>query len=187
MQSKLGQEQQAAVLVLLCQVDGDRSILFTKRSTKLRQDAAEISFPGGHVDSAVDNSFVDTALRETEEELMPPDDFSFMNQIDIVGQTTQLSSLRGTPVTPVVGVLQHELSGTGLPHVFPGSPDEVDVVFTVSMKTLMETESSRKLPENRFRLDRGPVFPTQHGEIWGLTAYILRPLLHQLLRPVFLR
>ncbi|KAL7576296.1 hypothetical protein ACA910_018119 [Epithemia clementina (nom. ined.)] len=179
-------ENQAAVLVLLCQVNGESSLLFTRRSAKLRRHAAEISFPGGHVDSS-DASFVDAALRETKEELLPADDFFLKNPIEILGQTTKLPSLRGTPVTPVIGGLFYELTKANIARTFPGEPKEVDEVFTVSIKRLLEVESSRELPDNRFRLRYGPVFPTEHGEIWGLTAYILRPLLHKLLRPVFVK
>lgn len=178
----------AAVLVLLCNVGGESSLLFTKRSSQLRRHAGEISFPGGHVDPPHDASVVEAALRETHEELMPRSDFWVQNPIAIVGQTTPLPSLRGTPVTPVLGVLFHEmdLTADNLEEIFPGSPKEVDQVFTVTLKRLLEVETSRKLPENRLRISHGPVFPTEHGEIWGLTAYIIRPLLHKLWRQVFL-
>ena len=176
-------QKQAAVLVLLCTVDGESSVLFTRRSSRLRRHAAEISFPGGHVD-ATDASVVHTALRETAEELLPRPGFWDDHPIEILGPTSQLSFLKGPPITPVVGVLWHpHLSHATLDDIFPGSPDEVEHVFAVSIQTLLEVETSRALPPNRFRLRHGPVFPTAQGDIWGLTAYILRPLLHKLLRP----
>jgi len=177
-------DREAAVFVMLCSVDQEPALLFTKRGSNLNQHAAEISFPGGHFEDEVDKDLVQTALRETQEELEPSPPSLISHQVEILGKAAKLPSLRGTPVTPVLGVLWHDLSKSNLQNVFPGSPGEVDVVFTVSVKELLQSETSRELPENRFKLRHGPVFPTEHGNIWGLTAYILRPLLHNLLKPV---
>src|SRR5690606_13277161 len=43
-------------------------VIFTKRRSKLRNHAGEISFPGGRI-AACDNSLLDTAIRETYEEI----------------------------------------------------------------------------------------------------------------------
>jgi len=65
---------------------------------------------------------------------------------------------------------------------FPGNPDEVSRVFCVSVRDLLEGEGMAPLK----RLGSGPVYETVHGTIWGLTALVLRPILHQILKPVFL-
>lgn len=172
-------KKRAAVLLLLCNVDGIPSILFTKRGRRLKQHAAEICFVGGHFDEG-DKDLLQTALREAQEELHPQPGF-IQDKVKVLGKTTSLPSLRGTMVTPFVGVLLYNLTHISLPQVFPGSPGEVDAVFTVSIRDLLRSETSIKLPPNRFQLERGPMFPTKHGEIWGLTAYILRPILRKLL------
>ena len=199
-------DRQAAVLVLLCSVGGQPSVLLTKRSSRLSQHAAEISFPGGHYEDDQDSSLIDTALREAMEELLDDDpsadDPSSQNDdehhnkkllfsqhspvLQIVGQAVSLPALRGTPVTPVIaGWMEDFSSADHVAQYFPGDPREVAQVFTVPLQRLVEVETTRRLPQNRFGVTQGPVFPTEQGNVWGLTAYILRPLLHTLLGPVF--
>ena len=176
----------AAVLVILCMVDGSPSIIFTRRASKLKEHASEISFPGGHFEDAVDASLEETAVREAEEELEPHKTLlsDFRKSLQVIGPTTPLPSLRGTPVTPFLSVLWKDLNDP-VSKYFPGQPEEVDLVFSVTLQELIQNETSHDLPDNRFGLRKAPLFPTPHGEIWGLTAFILRPLLHRLLKPVF--
>jgi nudix motif 8 len=87
--------REAAVLVVLCNVDERPSILFTRRSESLTLHASEISFPGGHYDKLKDESLQETALRETYEELMPPPvHVAILDEIQILGQATPLPSLK---------------------------------------------------------------------------------------------
>ena len=172
--------RQAAVLVLVCNVDGKPSILFTRRSAHLSQHAAEISFPGGHLEKS--ETYEIAALRETCEELLPPDGFS--TQVQMIGRTTKLPSIRGTPVTPVLAVSPNYLSD--IHELFPGNPNEVDLVFSATVADLVENEGSHVIPNNRFGNTLAPTFTTPHGKIWGLTAFILKPLLQKVLKPVYL-
>ncbi len=59
----------AGVLVPFCIVDGKPSILFTKRSHKIVRNKSDVSFPGGKMDDKFDKNIIDTALRETMEEI----------------------------------------------------------------------------------------------------------------------
>lgn len=179
----LPSERTAAVLVLLCSVHNEPSILFTKRAAHLKNHAAEMAFVGGHFDAA-DQSLIDTAIREAQEELLPTLP-SFASCLDILGVCTPLPSIRGTPVTPVIAVLWPDLT-LPLKDYFPGDPAEVDMVLAVSIRDLVQNETTKTLPSNRFRLVEAPVYPTPHGDIWGLTAYILQPLLRRLFRRTFL-
>lgn len=175
-------QRQAAVLILLCNVEGEPSILFTRRSRHLNEHAAEISFPGGHVEES--ETYKEAALREACEELLPPD--GFLSNVQIIGRATQLPSIRGIPVTPVLGVLPstelRDIHG-----LFPGSPDEVELVFSASVADLSRNEGSRPIESPRFGVNHGPTYATPHGTIWGLTAFILRPILHRILKPVYLK
>ena len=57
----------AAVLLGITDEDAPK-VLLTKRSSALRHHPGQISFPGGKHEAS-DNSLLDTALRETEEEI----------------------------------------------------------------------------------------------------------------------
>ena len=173
--------RRAAVLVLLCNIDGEPSLLLTRRAAHLSQHAAEISFPGGHVEKA--ETYEEAALREACEELLPPK--GFMSNVEIIGHATKLPSIRGTPVTPVLAVSPNKLSD--IHELFPGNPNEVDVVFSATVAELARNEGHHVIPNNRFGMMKAPTFDTPHGKIWGLTAFILRPLMQKLLKPVYLQ
>ncbi|GAX14884.1 hypothetical protein FisN_29Lu103 [Fistulifera solaris] len=180
--------RRAAVLVLLCSVHDEPSILLTKRAAHLTNHAAEMAFVGGHYDDESDRSLMDTALREAHEELLPnPQLFSpsFRACVQILGECTPLPSLRGIPVTPVIAMLERPDLTLPLKDYFPGDPSEVDTVLAVSIRDLIQKETTHQLPDNPFRLVDAPVYPTPHGDVWGLTAYILRPLLRRIFRPTF--
>jgi hypothetical protein len=208
----------AAVLVLLLSVNGRPSLVFTRRSAHLSQHAAQISFPGGHYDAALDGDrndgedqsnyhrhLIRTALREAQEELYaprPPDDDDdgsraapriihnfWTTHVKILGVGTPLPSIRGVLVHPVfAGLLVDvdDFTSTTIETMWPGHPDEVDQVFTVPVCDLLANETTQYLPATRFNPSdqRAPVYPTSDGTIWGLTAHILRPTLHQLFRPI---
>ena len=170
-------EREAAILVPLVSYEGVPSLLFTTRSSNLPTHKSEVSFPGGHWDEGMDSSLDDTAVREAQEELLG--NYSW-EDVEILGHATPVPSIMGTPVTPVIAVLPHEISS----ETFPGNPDEVDTVFCVSLQRLLEIESTE--PSKRFKADI-PVFPAggEEKKIWGLTAVVTRPILHKLFKPIF--
>jgi nudix motif 8 len=169
-------KRKAAVLVPLVSYEGVPSLLFTTRSSNLSTHASEVSFPGGHFDEGVDDSLEATAVREAQEELLG--DYPW-HDIEIIGSATAVPSIKGTPVTPIIACLPHEISSDS----FPGHPGEVDEVFCVALSDLLEIETSE--PSARFRTPI-PVYLTKEGrKIWGLTAVVVRPLLHKLFKPVF--
>jgi len=193
--------RRAAVLVLLVTVDHQPSLLFTRRAAHLSQHAAEISFPGGHHEPARDATLVDTAVREAVEELYPSNNNSsaaaqdyldrvaaFRNRIDVLGTTTPLPSIRGVPVTPVLAAMLDYNLKSPITRTFQGDGgSEVDLVFAVPLEELVARESTHTIQPTRFNFesDQAPIYPTAHGDIWGLTAYILRPVLRKLWKPVF--
>jgi hypothetical protein len=104
----------------------------------------------------------------------------------ILGRGTCIPAITGTPVTPIIAVIMQEIQQP-LNHVFPGDPCEVEAVFGMPLKELLQSEESHELPDHRLlgKERMGPRYPSPHGYIWGLTAFMLRPLLHKLFKPVF--
>ena len=84
----------AAVMVLLYPKDGDYCVLLNKRSQDVEHHKGEISFPGGATDPE-DRDSLDTALRETEEEMgIHRDDISVLGEMDEVATRSPFSSQR---------------------------------------------------------------------------------------------
>ncbi|KAL7490916.1 hypothetical protein ACHAWT_000441, partial [Skeletonema menzelii] len=213
--------QEAAILIPLCTVQGIPSILFTRRSATLSNHASQISFPGGYYDEQLDGKrdassqtnnghddedrLVNTALRETQEELCyNTDQLPTSSLISILGRTQPVPSMQGKKVTPIIGMFNYDLpphSTSEFERIFPGNPDELDWIFTIPIQELMDGETSEPLERwnTSYSDDKGkkrnavlgPAFhipecskKREGDKIWGLTAIVLRPLLRKVFGPV---
>lgn len=90
----------AAVLVPIVDRPEGLSVLLTRRTDHLHDHAGQVSFPGGRVEAG-DAGPVETALRETEEEIGLARSF-----IDIVARLEVYETATGFAVTPVVGFVR---------------------------------------------------------------------------------
>jgi len=120
----------SSVLLLLRENNGKIQILFTLRSYNISSHRGQISFPGGRVE--IGESFVDTALRETTEEIgIHPE------SIEII---RELSTLYVPPsnaiIHPFVGVLKHSVD-------LVVNCDEVEEAFWIDLDYFLE-KSNRK-------------------------------------------
>ena len=155
----------AAVLVALYVDGGDLHAVFTRRRHDLRRHAGEISFPGGRRDPE-DASLLDTALRETEEEIGLPRDL--VRVLGALPPTPTVATNYG--VYPFVGLIE-----PGRPWTL--SPREVDEVLELRLSELRAARTRRRL------LHRGIPFRTdvydisKDAVIWGATARIVGDLL----------
>ncbi len=159
----------AAVLLLLLEKNGEAHVIFTKRTDRVAYHKNQISFPGGNVETS-DSSLLQTALRETEEELgIKPD------QIEILGQLSPIKVASSQyNVTPFVGRL-------AAPPEYRADPAEVAEVFEAPLSVLMD-------PANFWQEEKtypdGPIIVNyfRYGEhvIWGATGRILREFLDNL-------
>ncbi|SVD55817.1 uncharacterized protein METZ01_LOCUS408671, partial [marine metagenome] len=89
---------QAAVLIALTN-EKDPKILYTLRSNKLSSHSGEVSFPGGKYEEC-DENLVDTALRESHEEIGLK-----RSEVNILGSLDSVVSRFNISVTPFVGVI----------------------------------------------------------------------------------
>ncbi len=121
----------SAVLIPIICVDGEYHLLFEKRAVNIKQ-GGEICFPGGRVEKT-DKNVVDTALRETFEEIGINSD-----NIKVIGKLDILFGPRGILVEPIVAEVKLDsLSELTI------DESEVEKVFSVPLSFFENNE-----PEN---------------------------------------
>ncbi len=87
----------SAVLIPIIKIKKEYYLLFQKRAANIRQ-GGDICFPGGGFEKDIDKSFLDTALRETNEELgIKADDITILGQLDTYVAPT------GVIIDPFIG------------------------------------------------------------------------------------
>jgi 8-oxo-dGTP pyrophosphatase MutT (NUDIX family) len=164
----LGELRPAAVLVPLFIRDGEDHLLFTRRTELMKHHRGEISFPGGGR-HAEDADLLQTALRETEEEMgIRPAD------ITVLGQLDDFVSIAGYRVTPFVGSFPY-------PYSCRVNAAEIAEVIEAPLSVLRDPAIWRK--ENwrhKGRVHPVHFYSVAGHEIWGLTAAILRQFLKRI-------
>ncbi len=158
----------AAVLVPIVMRDSGYTVLLTQRTDHLNNHAGQVSFPGGRVEPE-DTGPVDTALRETEEEIGLTRDF-----VEIAGALDIYETGTGFSITPIVGFV-HE----GFDLVL--EENEVAEAFEVPLSFFLDpanhTRESRKW---NGRMRHYYVMPYDGHHIWGATAGMLVNLYQKL-------
>ena len=159
----------SAVLVPLVNGPGGVEVVFTRRSWNLRSHIGEVCFPGGRKD-VTDASLLETALRETEEEIGLGRD-----HIEVVGQLDRLATVSSPSlIVPYVGTIDT------LPDLTP-SPHEVDGIIHISLKELMDPAIYREEIWTRDGFEMPITFFELEGDtLWGATARMVRNLLELL-------
>lgn len=164
-----GQMVPAGVLVpFVKEADGTLSVLLTQRTMKVKDHKGQVSFPGGVTEEG-DVSLLETALRETREEIGLDS-----ARVKVMGRLRPYDTITGYRIHPFVGVLE------GRPEVTP-SDVEIEEVFFVDMDTLMDVSTFK---ESRVEWE-GKVYSVCAYEwggpvIWGATANILTELIERM-------
>jgi 8-oxo-dGTP pyrophosphatase MutT (NUDIX family) len=191
----------AAVLLPLVEMEGQYHFLFEQRAAHIRQ-GGEISFPGGEYDPEEDESCRRAAVRETTEELGIDE-----GRIHVLGRLDTLVSPRGVTIDSFLAVLS--ISGMQdltpnegeVQRVFflpvswfvQNPPREYELRLEIKpsytgpggemVQLLPVTELG--LPPGYERTWRGMshrifVYQTPEAVIWGLTAELVRYIVHRL-------
>jgi 8-oxo-dGTP pyrophosphatase MutT (NUDIX family) len=157
----------AAVLVPV--VLGEQpSVLLTKRTSHLTQHAGQISFPGGRIDPG-DSGPEGAALREAHEEIGLE-----AGSVEVLGRLADHVTGTGYRITPVLAALPPALTYTL-------SPDEVDAIFELPMRVVMDPDAPRRQRQHVGGVWRDYwVWPHPEHFIWGATAAILVQLARRL-------
>ena len=155
----------AGVMLLLYPKNGEYCILLNKRTTQVEHHKGEISFPGGSREDQ-DETLLDTALRETHEEMgIPP------NDVEVLGELDDMSTSSQFVIRPHVGTVPS-------PYLFKPNPVEVAAVLEVPMSALTNDDNIR----DEVRLVDGqlvdsPTYAFEGHLIFGATARVLRRFL----------
>ncbi len=163
-----GTPRPAAVLMPIVLREQGPTLLFTQRTADLKDHAGQISFPGGRTELS-DVSPVDTALRETEEEIGLA-----RRHVEVIGSLPEYFTGTGYRVTPVAGLIRPPFE------VVP-DPREVAEIFEVPLAFLMDgMNHQRRTIELPNDLGRRTFYtmPYERFFIWGATAGMLRNLFH---------
>ena len=151
----------AAVLVPIVEREDGLTVLLTRRTDHLHDHAGQVSFPGGRVEET-DRNLIETALRETEEEIG-----LHRRHIHTIGHLDRYITRTGFDVTPVVAMIEPP---------FTLRPDSFEVaeVFEVPLSFFMERENHQKQSrEWQGKTRHFYVMPYLEYYIWGATAGML--------------
>jgi len=153
--------REAAVLIPLFFKNNEAHLLFTKRTDNVEHHKGEISFPGGMKDTA-DGNLLDTALRESWEEMGIRQE-----DVTILGKTDTFLTNTNFLVTPYVGHYSY-------PYNYKINEGEISKVIEVPLKNLLDPE----IFEQKIMKRDGHTWHVHfynYGEeiIWGVTGFLL--------------
>jgi len=153
----------ASVLIPFYQDEKGLSLIFMMRPDYPGRHGAQISFPGGKMDSG-DKDELGAALRETEEEIGVK-----RGDIEVWGGlNTQQTMVSSYWITPFVGQIPY-------PYEFKPDPAEVDRLIIIPFSHILNPKNST-FGDYNFRGYEYPSHMYTYGSdvIWGLTARILK-------------
>ncbi len=156
----------SAVLVPIYYKEGQYYILFTKRTERLKEHKGQISFPGG-ARHEKDRTLVDTALRESAEEIgLAPGDVKVLGELD-----DTLTETSNYVISPFVALIPY-------PYQFKVDGREVEEIIEAPISVLLDKECVRQetavLGGKTLNLY---VYKYRGRVIWGATASILNQFL----------
>ena len=139
------------------------NIVLTKRTGTLGSHKGEVSFPGGYWEPD-DSSLLQTALRESEEEIGTPS-----ARVTILGSFNAVSTHQGVRMHPWVGVIDAQMS-------FTTNPSEVEKILFLPVEQWL----SQGLVPVRVSTPVGMVESSgiwvDNELVWGATARLLDDL-----------
>ncbi len=153
----------AGVLLAITDHPETPEVILTVRSQHLPTHKGEVAFPGGKMEDH-DIDVIATALREAHEEIgLDP------QHVTVIGELDQVISRFGYLVTPVLGIIPHDVS-------LVADPGEIEAIFRVPLAFFLEGEPDQV---DQFGQFKGPRWYYEDYTIWGLTAMMLGEFFNQ--------
>jgi len=155
-----GEYRLASVLVII--YGNEPIVVMTEKPKSMKFHAGEISFPGGKLDSN-DSDLLDTALRETNEEIGLT-----LSRDQVIGQLDPAVTLNsGFLILPFISMLNE------IPSLSPNL--EVEKIFHMPLDSLLNTIAHDPDPSHNI-IQEMFTFEYQNKIVWGASARILKQI-----------
>ncbi len=153
--------KKSAVLLLLFPENGSYKLLFIKRANDGGRHSGQIAFPGGKFELK-DNDLINTALRETEEEIgIDKKGVKILKSL-----TPLLIPVSNFSVKPFVGMIDEK------PEI-KMNLHEVQEVYKLDLKKIVSAKRIEKTFNAGNQKIKAPFYIFDEFEIWGASAMIL--------------
>ena len=158
--SAVDENELASVLIVI--YGKNPFIIMTEKSRNLKVHAGEISFPGGKL-SEQDSDLLETAIRETKEELCLE-----ISKEHVIGQLDDVITLNSRyKITPFIAILDV------VPTLTANS--EVESILHIPLESFLNTMYEDNLPEHR-SIQEMYAFTFEKYNIWGASARMLKQI-----------
>jgi 8-oxo-dGTP pyrophosphatase MutT (NUDIX family) len=155
-----GKNKLASILVVI--YGKSPIVVMTEKPKHMKFHAGEISFPGGKLDSN-DSDLLDTALRETREEIGLS-----IKKDQVIGQLDTVITLNsGFTILPFVSVVDE------IPPLSPNA--EVEKIFHIPLEPFLKTMANDPDPTHNL-IQEMYTFEFQGKIIWGASARVLKQI-----------
>jgi len=150
----------ASVLVVI--YGKEPIVVMTEKPKHMKFHAGEISFPGGKLD-VNDSNLLETALRETSEEIGLT-----ITREQVVGQLEPVVTLNsGFLILPFVSIIDE------IPKLEANS--EVEKIFHIPLESFLKTMAKDPDPTHNL-IQEMYTFEYEHQIVWGASARILKQI-----------
>ena len=164
--SVLGYSEASIIVIFINNYNINESyILMTQRKHNLRKHAGQIAFPGGRKEKD-DKDLLETAVRETEEEIsLSPENY------DIIGKLPRFYTGTCYVVTPYIAIMK---TSSDWKNIIKPSFEEVEKIFVPTSQELLSPEFHiREKPPIKSSMSMTWKINYKNENIWGLTARVL--------------
>ncbi len=192
----------SSILVLLVKLGEEYHFIFEKRNSEIRQ-GGEVCFPGGMFDSGKDTSYLQTAIRETGEEIgLPAEKITILSALDTIVAPMGATIEAFLGIAEIESLAELHLNTDEVEKVFSipvayfekTEPEKYQAIIRVHPTTIDEATGQEEvlfpaqqlgLPEMYYKPWGGSkydiyLYQTEHGPIWGLTARYVYDIAHKL-------